>query len=149
MHCPSCNTTLQSSDLSQHGFVAVDYCPSCRGCWLDVAALEGTHSGVWTHLDEMGVTVADAFSDYNCPHCAARLVSVTPEDHPELRVDRCPSCHGIWLDNGELEKLREVLIEDGEQHGTLTERPPSWSVVKWIGYRLAHHREHLPRDSVV
>lgn len=149
MNCPSCNRTLETSDLSAHGFVKVDFCPSCRGCWLDMAALEGTLSGVWTDLDEMGVTVAEVFSDYICPHCTARLVSVNPQDHTELRVDRCPSCHGIWLDNGELEQLRNVLVEDAEQHGTLTERPPGWSALKWMGYRLAHNRQHLPRDSAV
>jgi Zn-finger nucleic acid-binding protein len=35
----------------------------------------------------------------------------------EVAIDRCPSCHGIWLDMGELEKLLEadpkpLLAED-------------------------------------
>lgn len=149
MQCPSCSANLQKRDLSAQGFLMVDYCPSCHGCWLDIAALEGTASGVWTDLDHLGVTVAETFSDFNCPHCAARLVSVNPEDHPELRIDRCPTCHGIWLDNGELQKLRNVLVDEGELHGTLTERPADWSMVRWMGYRVAQHWIDHPGGTLV
>ncbi len=37
MICPKCNTMLQMSD--KHG-VEIDYCPSCRGIWLDRGELE-------------------------------------------------------------------------------------------------------------
>jgi Zn-finger nucleic acid-binding protein len=28
-----------------------------------------------------------------------------------IRLDKCPACEGVWLDNGELERLRTK--EDG------------------------------------
>lgn len=143
MKCPLCNNTLQRRDLTQEGFVTVDHCPSCRGCWLEKPELERAHSGVWTNLEDMGVTVAETFSDYLCPQCAARLISVNPEDHPELQVDRCPSCHGVWLDPGELEKLRDAVVEFAEEHGMLSERPVDWSVVRWTAYRIAQQWKHL------
>jgi uncharacterized protein len=37
MKCPNCSTTLLMSD--KHG-VEIDYCPSCRGIWLDRGELE-------------------------------------------------------------------------------------------------------------
>jgi uncharacterized protein len=37
MICPRCNTQLLMSD--KHG-VEIDYCPSCRGIWLDKGELE-------------------------------------------------------------------------------------------------------------
>ncbi len=37
MNCPRCSTTLLMSD--KHG-VEIDYCPSCRGIWLDRGELE-------------------------------------------------------------------------------------------------------------
>ena len=79
MRCPSCSSRFEKRDLSSQGFVAVEYCPACHGCWLDVPALEGTLHGVWTDLDAMGVTVAETFSDVSCPHCAARMVTVNPQ----------------------------------------------------------------------
>jgi hypothetical protein len=46
-----------------------------------------------------------------CPNCGADL-------HGELfhgiRIDRCPECHGVWFDDGEL----ELLLND-EDHSVL------------------------------
>jgi hypothetical protein len=35
-----------------------------------------------------------------CPKCGADLETI--EEHG-VHVDRCPECHGIWLDQGELD----------------------------------------------
>jgi acetyl-CoA carboxylase beta subunit len=46
---------------------------------------------------------ADRKSHYmKCPKCGADLVT---EDHDGIQVDRCPECHGMWLDAGEAESL--------------------------------------------
>ncbi len=37
MKCPSCNETLLMSDKNG---VEIDYCPNCRGIWLDRGELE-------------------------------------------------------------------------------------------------------------
>jgi|WetSurMetagenome_2_1015567.scaffolds.fasta_scaffold492461_1 uncharacterized protein len=37
MNCPICNVTLLMTD--KHG-VEIDYCPQCRGIWLDRGELE-------------------------------------------------------------------------------------------------------------
>lgn len=37
MQCPSCQTMLLMSD--RHG-VEIDYCPECRGVWLDRGELD-------------------------------------------------------------------------------------------------------------
>lgn len=37
-----------------------------------------------------------------CPRCDGKLAEITLED---VKVDRCNSCQGIWLDAGELESL--------------------------------------------
>lgn len=37
MYCPKCNTVLL---LSEKSGVEIDYCPSCRGIWLDRGELE-------------------------------------------------------------------------------------------------------------
>ena len=45
-----------------------------------------------------------------CPRCASeRLV----ESHRvEIEIDSCPSCRGIWLDRGELNKIVARLVEE-------------------------------------
>ncbi len=37
-----------------------------------------------------------------CPKCGERLVTV---DEHGVTVDECPSCHGMWLDRGELQTI--------------------------------------------
>lgn len=37
MKCPNCNDTLLMSERNQ---IEIDYCPSCRGVWLDKGELD-------------------------------------------------------------------------------------------------------------
>ena len=37
MNCPACQTTLQMTDRQG---VEIDYCPTCRGVWLDRGELD-------------------------------------------------------------------------------------------------------------
>jgi len=37
-----------------------------------------------------------------CPKCGDGLATV---EHHGVRVEECPACHGMWLDQGELEQL--------------------------------------------
>lgn len=47
-----------------------------------------------------------------CPRCES--VVLDEADRSGITVDRCPSCRGIWLDRGELEKLmaREAGMDE-------------------------------------
>lgn len=38
----------------------------------------------------------------HCPKCGMELKE---EIYKGIRIDRCTSCHGVWLDNGELEQI--------------------------------------------
>lgn len=37
MKCPNCNETLL---MAERNFIEIDYCPSCRGVWLDKGELD-------------------------------------------------------------------------------------------------------------
>lgn len=37
MNCPNCNTTLSITDRQG---IEIDYCPNCRGIWLDRGELD-------------------------------------------------------------------------------------------------------------
>jgi predicted Zn-ribbon and HTH transcriptional regulator len=48
-------------------------------------------------------TAAERHSHHmRCPKCGATLRA---EAWHDIQVDRCPECHGVWLDHGELETL--------------------------------------------
>lgn len=51
-------------------------------------------------------TASERKSHYmKCPKCGGTLAEA--EFH-HIKLDRCPDCHGVWLDNGELEMLAHV-----------------------------------------
>jgi hypothetical protein len=35
-----------------------------------------------------------------CPKCGGHLVT---EEFHKVQIDRCPDCHGVWLDQGEID----------------------------------------------
>ncbi|WP_374017301.1 zf-TFIIB domain-containing protein [Paenibacillus thiaminolyticus] len=64
----------------------------------------------------------------NCPICNdVRMREVEKEG---VAIDVCPSCKGVWLDRGELEKLmsdvRRERQEDQEWYDERGHRPPSY-----------------------
>ena len=51
-----------------------------------------------------------------CPNCNETLLMTHRNN---IEIDYCPSCRGIWLDKGELDKLLEQESRAGESN----ERP--------------------------
>lgn len=43
-----------------------------------------------------------------CPNCNTEMKEITRND---VQIDMCPSCRGVWLDRGELEKLLDAVKE--------------------------------------
>lgn len=40
-----------------------------------------------------------------CPHC--KDINLAMTDRQGIEIDYCPTCRGIWLDRGELDRLIE------------------------------------------
>jgi Zn-finger nucleic acid-binding protein len=51
-----------------------------------------------------------------CPACGDRLVGV---ERSRVLIDACPSCRGVWLDRGELDKIlvreRQMTANDPDE----------------------------------
>jgi hypothetical protein len=45
-----------------------------------------------------------------CPKCGMELQEI---EFREVKIDKCASCGGVWLDDGELEQIAEGEPEDG------------------------------------
>ena len=45
----------------------------------------------------------------SCPHCAVPLVM---SERQGIEIDYCPTCRGVWLDRGELDKIIERSARD-------------------------------------
>jgi Zn-finger nucleic acid-binding protein len=115
MKCLRCETVELELQVRGEGkdVVEVDVCPSCRGVWLDAKELKKLDDNFFVDVEAMELLAAAATADdreLRCPRCegAPRLDKGHPRSFSRLVVDRCPACHGYWLDRGELEKVRDV-----------------------------------------
>ena len=76
----------------------LDVCPTCRGIFFDkgeIAKLTGDRN-----LERLIVEYAGGVSRVNCPRCEEAMV---PRPVGDVTIDVCATCHGAWMDRGELE----------------------------------------------
>jgi Zn-finger nucleic acid-binding protein len=72
-----------------------------------------------------------------CPVCRTAL---TMSERQGIEIDYCPTCRGVWLDRGELDKIVE------RSAGGLAPQPqPQHAPAPWGGDR--HHHGHRKRKK--
>jgi Zn-finger nucleic acid-binding protein len=114
MPCPSCPIDLQQ--VSFEG-VVIDLCPSCAGIWFDQGELGKIKSSSIHALAELD-DLASEFEE----RAEAQLSKICPRDGTSLtpyfflhttniELDWCPNCNGIWVEDGELAKINELVEE--------------------------------------
>jgi Zn-finger nucleic acid-binding protein len=113
MDCPLCSVPLQQTDC--HG-VQVDECPKCRGDWFDRDELRRAKDSTdadlrWLDFDVFAGAPDEAAARGRsrlCPRCGVAMGAVAYEESG-VTVDKCGSCHGVWLDHDEFKKIVEHL----------------------------------------
>ncbi len=141
MKCPACERQLKAITI---GDVTVDVCwNGCGGIWFDnfeIKKFDEPFESVGEQLldipKDTSITV-DQNKRYNCPKCD----SVVMMRHPfsfkqQVTIDECPVCAGIWLDDGELAKIREMFTSEEEKDGQT-----ATFVEQMIGKKLADLEE--------
>jgi len=118
MDCPKCPGVLQPTTIEK---VEVDVCPTCEGIWFDPGKLKTIlrrdefdfHNMDLDDEEFSGKPEEFAGFDLdlklgNCPHCAdgTKLAPSLYDHKHQVQVDICPKGHGLWLDGGEIQKLR-------------------------------------------
>jgi Zn-finger nucleic acid-binding protein len=120
MKCPIDQTELQAQ--SYEADIEVGACPSCGGMWLEKGELEAIedvrehdYSEELARMPDLGyrayeLALQKGGRTLKCPKCGVEMESREYARCSQVMIDVCPSCHGIWLDKGELEAL-EVFFE--------------------------------------
>ena len=93
--------------------VQVDGCPSCGGSWFDGGELKA----LVADLDQLrgvdrefqpGIQPSARKEIVDCPRCENRLTEMAHPSLPDLLVDACRGCRGIFLDHGEPTKIADA-----------------------------------------
>ena len=76
-----------------------------------------------------------------CPAC--KDVTLSMSSRNEIEIDFCPTCRGVWLDRGELDKIIEKTAQDQSRDlPRASEEQPQHrivGVVKPYGDDQRHH----------
>jgi len=111
MHCPKCHGIELLQAKSKSTSVMIDQCPECNGMWFDRGELERLLDVV---VDGLETPRNAELSVRKCPRCTHRLRAISYRS-THIDVDACPKCTGIWLDGGELQRIRDrrnLIIKD-------------------------------------
>ncbi len=108
--CPTCAAGLEEKTFpgkltnaaGARIDVTIDECGSCGGMWFDEAEIEQT-MGAKTPLRALMNTTGTP-TQRGCVRCSVPMSEVAVLG---VQVDVCGTCHGLWLDGGELKSLYE------------------------------------------
>jgi len=88
----------------------------CRECGRPTVFAKNAHTAVCAAC--AGQPIARRSPERNCP---VDDTVMTPEWRSDVVVERCPSCRGMWLDEGELERIvaaTRSAVSDGRGKAT-------------------------------
>lgn len=119
MPCPTCITALKQ--VSFEG-VVIDLCPSCAGIWFDqgeLGKIKSTAVHALKELDSLAQQIelsADAILSKMCPRDGTLLTQYFYLHTTNIELDWCPTCNGIWVEDGELAKINALVEERRRIH---------------------------------
>ncbi len=113
--CPHCAVTMdQVTAHARSGYgLLLDQCPRCGGIWCDRWELYPLDVAEARRLDPLDEDRLHAgprppASPGRCPRCTSPLRPFhDPALPPDARVERCPVCDGMWLNRGDLARIKQ------------------------------------------
>lgn len=78
----------------------------------------------------------------NCPEC--KNINLVMTERQGIEIDYCPTCRGVWLDRGELDKIIERSMPAGRQVAEQRpmETPPHYDGQHDRNYDKHHDKGH-------
>ena len=107
MKCPRDGTELSKVELLG---LELDKCHACDGIWFDRGELETLSEAKDADIEEVlerkygnpKVKEGKPEGYMRCPRCGSRLREQYYTYLNPVRVDRCETCFGFWMDDEEL-----------------------------------------------
>gem|GEM_PF-1641058 len=132
MQCPACEERLSRVDYRG---VAVGRCEACGGSWLTGSGFAGV-----TTMDASDVSPVEAAklkvlaeykvdknvtpTEHPCPKCGRTLKGRNYANIAGFRIEQCPRGCGVWVREGDLDKIRILRsLGHGEEVKTKARAP--------------------------
>ena len=113
MRCPKCRADMEQIDYEG---TEVDRCTICSGIWFDAGEIEVLKDKQAAAAIDTGDAKtgkqSNAIDSYQCPRCSGAMVKVVDPKQTHIWYETCSSCHGSYLDAGELRDLSSLAISD-------------------------------------
>ena len=112
--CPQCRAEMHEvkAQAATGYWLVLDQCPRCGGVWCDRWELYPLTAAEAQRLDDADPSALSgpsptAGATLRCPRCLARMAPFRDPALPaDARVERCLNCEGLWLNRGELRRLK-------------------------------------------
>jgi len=120
--CPVCGKTMKKIYLEE-AHINVDIClDGCGGIYLDNRELKKIDEEKEDIKEIKEATAGKEFKEENrterqikCPVCGHLMVKNYTSRNKSVEIDTCYNCGGVFLDNGELQKIREEYKTEKER----------------------------------
>ena len=98
-------------------------CVRCGENWVEIEPAEPNEIGFLQLTESIpicGVCAAERSrkareeASKSPRHCPVDSTSLRRDHIGNIMIERCPSCHGIWLDAGELELIQGAVKAEAE-----------------------------------
>ncbi len=115
--CPRCEVTLKIH-IPHGDHEEYDICPKCGGLWLDAGEFRRATRKVDVHRhnkrkgDYLREPLRNPLNYIPCVRCGKAMNRKNFARISGVIIDECGG-HGIWLDSGELEKIRHFIADGG------------------------------------
>ncbi|MGH8322137.1 MAG: zf-TFIIB domain-containing protein [Gammaproteobacteria bacterium] len=114
MKCPKCNSDLISTIRHK---LKVNYCPSCKGMWLEHQELGQLEDETFDFGDDVKGTLAfhSTSTTAKCPECNSLLQKFNYRFY-DMEMELCPNQHGYWLDADEDNRVLELMKKEEKDY---------------------------------
>ena len=128
LECPTCKIVLTERSV---GGETVDQCDACNGTWYDASELSSILRNTVGHASPDFPSAAP-LSTILCPKCSIEISATIYANDSGIPICKCTSCKGVWLVEGQLEKIAHFKNAPHKTDGLAQAMVNSYAEDAWL-----------------